>query len=110
MIPVISIRNIKAGNTIQAAYTSKPPTRTTASATRPINIMAARIINPIIREKKPIIINPAKSSRFHLSPLPSTILFQGENSALNNCGIEKKWKVNQMKFFQVLKISKKALE
>ena len=70
------------------------------SAKKPMIIMTLRKINPIKRENRPMITTPAMSSKSKDLFLSSVMRFQGENRDRNNCGIEKKFTINQKKFVQ----------
>tara|TARA_B100000508_G_scaffold104314_1_gene82645 strand:+ start:530 stop:838 length:309 start_codon:yes stop_codon:yes gene_type:complete len=100
---------IARGATIQKTYTIKPLTTVANKLMSPSVIITERIIKPMRREIKPIIMYPARSSKFHFSPLPSTIRFQGETQERISCGMEKKCTTNHRKFNQTWKISMKAL-
>lgn len=90
---------IKGAN-IQKIKVERPNITTKVSEISPTTITEVRKIKPMILEIKPMIIKPAKSSKLHLLPRFSVILFQGDSQERISCGIEKKCRVNQMKFNQ----------
>jgi hypothetical protein len=76
------------------------PKQRNSKANIPERIIVVLRIIPIILEIKPIMTKEARSSKLKVSPRSSVILFQGAKKDRMSWGSEKKFTVNQKKFFQ----------
>jgi len=85
------------------------PTQSKRRARIPMRMIIVRSNIPISLEIRFMIMKLAKFSKLKVSPRSSVMRFQGAKKERASCDSEKKLTINQKRFDQICKISRKAL-